>query len=123
MAAQAAGGSEQNEEGSIERTVNSMFKMNLKKAGSDEGPRPVSKPMKTIIILQLMSEAADLALQRHTQAVAQGSKETQCKVVYWALRCVAACLMLVLEVQMCMLHLCVGVRGGVCVNRMWRLFQ
>ena len=31
VAAQAAGGSKQNEEGSIERTVNSMFKMNLKK--------------------------------------------------------------------------------------------
>ena len=31
VAAQAAGGSKQNEEGSIERTVKSMFKMNLKK--------------------------------------------------------------------------------------------
>ena len=30
--------------------------------------------MKTILILQLKSEAADLALKRHTEAVAQGSK-------------------------------------------------
>ena len=33
MAAQAAGASKQNEEGSIEHTVKSMLKMNLKKAG------------------------------------------------------------------------------------------
>ena len=71
VAAQAAGASKQNEEGSIEHTVKSMLKMNLKKAGCDERPWPVSKQMKTILILQLMSEAEDLALKRYTEVVAQ----------------------------------------------------
>jgi hypothetical protein len=35
--------------------------------------------MKTILILQLKSEAADLALKRHTEAVAQGSKKRNAK--------------------------------------------
>ena len=68
-----------NEEASIEHTVNRVLKMNLKKAGSDERPWPVSKQMKTILILQLKSEAEDLVLKRYTEVVAQDSKKRMAK--------------------------------------------